>query len=83
MKIMLAVFLGLCVGLGSALLSSAVSAALLWLCVPPFLRIIDIPALTERFCNLGYAGYFVCAFAIRLLIGLVTPVDTGADKKVK
>ena len=81
MKTVLAIFFGLCIGIASALLGSAVSAALLWLCVPHFLRIINIPVLTDRFCTLGYGGYFIFAFTVRLLVGLLFPVNTKPEQK--
>jgi hypothetical protein len=81
MKMALAVFLGICLGLVSVFLGSAVSAAILCLCAPPFLRIIDIPALTARFGSLGYGGYFIFAFTARVLAGLMLPANTKPEKK--
>jgi hypothetical protein len=81
MKTILTLFLGMCLGLVTVLLGSAVSAAILRLCVPPFLRIIDIPALTARFGDLGYGGYFIFAFTVRMLTGLLLPANTKPEQK--
>ncbi|MDR1248644.1 MAG: hypothetical protein LBK63_04995 [Treponema sp.] len=74
-------FFGLFFGLVSVLLGSAVSAAILRLCVPPFLRIIDIPVLTARFGSLGYGGYFIFAFVVRMLVGLILPANAKPEKE--
>ena len=46
----------------------------------PFLAIINVPCLTERFCALGFGDLFVLIFTVRLIIGVLIPVRVNTEK---
>jgi hypothetical protein len=68
------VFLG---GTLMAFLVSAVfaltAAFILGFILDPFLAILNVQSLTERFSGLGFGGRFVLVFTVRLIIGILIP----------
>jgi hypothetical protein len=57
------------------------AAFVLGFILDPFLAIINVPCLTERFSGLGFGGRFVLIFSIRLIIGVLIPVRANTENR--
>ena len=51
-----------------------VIAFVLGFMLDPFLAILNVPCLTERFSALGFGDRCVLVFTVRLIIGTVIPI---------
>ena len=82
MKGLIAVILVLA-GMFWAYLASAVFALViafvLGFMLDPFLAIINVRCLTERFSALGFGDLFILVFTIRLIIGTLIPVPVNTE----
>jgi hypothetical protein len=45
----------------------------------PFLVILNVPFLTERFSELGFGDYFILVFTARLIVGVLIPVRAATE----
>jgi hypothetical protein len=62
----------------SAVFALAV-AFVLGFMLDPFLAMLNVPCLTERFSGLGFGGRFVLIFTVRLIIGVLIPVRANTE----
>jgi uncharacterized membrane protein YczE len=45
----------------------------------PFLAILNVPYLTERFSGLGFGDLFILVFTVKLIIGVLIPVRANTE----
>jgi hypothetical protein len=63
----------------TSVMSALITAFVLTFALDPFLAVINIPFLTERFAGIGFGKLFVLVFTIRLITGVLIPArDTAA-----
>jgi hypothetical protein len=71
------------IGMFWACLASAVfslaAAFVLGFILDPFLAILNVPFLSERFSGLGFGDYFILVFTARLIVGALIPVRTATE----
>jgi hypothetical protein len=73
------------VGMFWAYLASAVFALViafvLGFMLDPFLAIINVPCLMERFSGLGFGDRFILVFTVRLIIGVLIPIRANTENR--
>jgi hypothetical protein len=71
------------IGMFWACLVSAVFALtvafVLGFILDPFLAILNVPCLTERFSGLGFGDLFILVFTVKLIIGVLIPVRANTE----
>jgi hypothetical protein len=55
------------------------AAFVLGFLLDPFLAILNVPCLTERFSGLGFGDLFILVFTASILIGVLTPVRANSE----
>jgi hypothetical protein len=80
---LISVIAGALMGCAWILISAFLNAVILGFVLDPFLALIDVPFLTERFSGLGFGRLFILVFTIRLLISVFIAkpnAKTGASE---
>jgi hypothetical protein len=80
---LISVIAGVLLGCAWILVSTFLTAVVLGFILDPFLALIDVPVLTERFSGLGFGRLFILVFTVRVLISVFTikpDTKTGEGK---